>query len=81
MMNLAKVTSTVGLNIGKIDAGGIRLNFWDLGGQEELQGCTCVLLHFLITDRADKVLEFVDVILRVPLLLRSVDSHSLSEAE
>jgi ADP-ribosylation factor related protein 1 len=27
----------VGLNIGKIDIAGIRLNFWDLGGQEELQ--------------------------------------------
>ncbi|KAK2191023.1 hypothetical protein NP493_62g02001 [Ridgeia piscesae] len=36
-MNLTKVTSTVGLNIGKIDLGHIRLNFWDLGGQEELQ--------------------------------------------
>ena len=23
--------------VGKIDIGGIRLNFWDLGGQEELQ--------------------------------------------
>jgi len=36
-MNLAKITSTVGLNIGKIDVGTSRLNFWDLGGQEELQ--------------------------------------------
>ncbi|XP_025111055.1 ADP-ribosylation factor-related protein 1-like [Pomacea canaliculata] len=36
-MNLAKVTTTVGLNIGKIDLGKTRLNFWDLGGQEELQ--------------------------------------------
>jgi len=36
-MNLAKITSTVGLNIGKIDLGTSRLNFWDLGGQEELQ--------------------------------------------
>lgn len=36
-MNLAKITSTVGLNIGKIDVGSSRLNFWDLGGQEELQ--------------------------------------------
>ncbi|XP_014246398.1 ADP-ribosylation factor-related protein 1 [Cimex lectularius] len=36
-MNPSKITTTVGLNIGKIDIGGIRLNFWDLGGQEELQ--------------------------------------------
>ncbi|KAK7101141.1 ADP-ribosylation factor-related protein 1-like [Littorina saxatilis] len=36
-MNLGKVTTTVGLNIGKIDLGKTRLNFWDLGGQEELQ--------------------------------------------
>ena len=36
-MNLNKITTTVGLNIGKIDIAGIRLNFWDLGGQEELQ--------------------------------------------
>lgn len=35
--NLAKITTTVGLNIGKIDTNGVRLNFWDLGGQEELQ--------------------------------------------
>jgi len=37
MMNPTKITSTVGLNIGKIDIGGVRMNFWDLGGQEELQ--------------------------------------------
>lgn len=37
MMNPAKITTTVGLNIGQITIGNIRLNFWDLGGQEELQ--------------------------------------------
>lgn len=36
-MNPAKITTTVGLNIGKIDIENVRLNFWDLGGQEELQ--------------------------------------------
>lgn len=36
-MSLNKITTTVGLNIGKIDIGHVRLNFWDLGGQEELQ--------------------------------------------
>ncbi|OQR79948.1 ADP-ribosylation factor-related protein 1-like [Tropilaelaps mercedesae] len=33
----SKVTTTVGLNIGKIDIHGVRINFWDLGGQESLQ--------------------------------------------
>ncbi|XP_077292494.1 ADP-ribosylation factor related protein 1 [Arctopsyche grandis] len=33
----SKITTTVGLNIGKIVIGGVQLNFWDLGGQEELQ--------------------------------------------
>jgi len=37
MMNPVKITTTVGLNIGKIDHENTRLNFWDLGGQEELQ--------------------------------------------
>ncbi|XP_059426336.1 ADP-ribosylation factor-related protein 1-like isoform X1 [Carassius carassius] len=36
-MNLSKITTTVGLNIGTIDLGKACLMFWDLGGQEELQ--------------------------------------------
>jgi len=32
-----RVTSTVGLNVGSIDTGGVTLQFWDLGGQTELQ--------------------------------------------
>jgi ADP-ribosylation factor related protein 1 len=36
-MNLSKITTTVGLNIGQIDLQGVKLSFWDLGGQEELQ--------------------------------------------
>lgn len=36
-MNPKYITTTVGLNIGKIDIYGVRLNFWDLGGQSELQ--------------------------------------------
>ncbi|KAK3927644.1 ADP-ribosylation factor-related protein 1 [Frankliniella fusca] len=36
-MNPSKITSTVGLNIGRVVVGGIALNFWDLGGQQELQ--------------------------------------------
>ena len=34
---LQRISTTVGLNIGKIDVGSIRMLFWDLGGQEELQ--------------------------------------------
>ncbi|CAH8628845.1 unnamed protein product [Heterobilharzia americana] len=34
---MQKITTTVGLNIGYIKVDGIRLKFWDLGGQEELQ--------------------------------------------
>ena len=37
MMNPNKITSTVGCNIGGVDIGRTRLNFWDLGGQQELQ--------------------------------------------
>lgn len=36
-VNLNKITTTVGLNIGKIEYKGIVMNFWDLGGQHELQ--------------------------------------------
>uniref|UniRef100_A0A0K8TN62 ADP-ribosylation factor-related protein 1 n=1 Tax=Tabanus bromius TaxID=304241 RepID=A0A0K8TN62_TABBR len=36
-MNPAKITTTVGLNIGQIDIHGVTLVFWDLGGQQELQ--------------------------------------------
>lgn len=32
-----KITSTVGLNIGKIELSGVKLLFWDLGGQDDLQ--------------------------------------------
>lgn len=51
-MNPSKITTTVGLNIGKIDIAGVRLNFWDLGGQEELQSlwdkvCKSAYLYFI----------------------------------
>lgn len=36
-MNPNRITTTVGLNIGKIDVDGVSLSFWDLGGQQELQ--------------------------------------------
>jgi len=36
-INPSKITTTVGLNIGNIDIHKVSLNFWDLGGQTELQ--------------------------------------------
>lgn len=36
-INPGKITTTVGLNIGNIDVHKVSLNFWDLGGQTELQ--------------------------------------------
>lgn len=36
-INPGKITTTVGLNIGNIDIHRVSLNFWDLGGQTELQ--------------------------------------------
>ena len=32
-----KITSTVGLNVGKVDIGSSQLILWDLGGQQDLQ--------------------------------------------
>ncbi|VDD88449.1 unnamed protein product [Enterobius vermicularis] len=37
MLNPLNITSTVGLNVGEIEVGSMRLNFWDLGGQEDLR--------------------------------------------
>lgn len=36
-VDLTRLVSTVGLNVGRIELDGIVLNFWDLGGQRELQ--------------------------------------------
>lgn len=36
-VDLTRIASTVGLNVGKIETSGVILNFWDLGGQKELQ--------------------------------------------
>ncbi|CAI4222444.1 unnamed protein product [Auanema sp. JU1783] len=37
VVNPSKITSTVGLNIGKVELNNTCLNFWDLGGQEDLR--------------------------------------------
>lgn len=36
-MNLSRITTTVGLNVGMIQLSGVRINFWDLGGQGDLR--------------------------------------------
>lgn len=36
-IKLNKITTTVGLNIAKIECSGVTINFLDLGGQQELQ--------------------------------------------
>uniref|UniRef100_A0A1X7TNC1 ADP-ribosylation factor-related protein 1 n=1 Tax=Amphimedon queenslandica TaxID=400682 RepID=A0A1X7TNC1_AMPQE len=36
-MPLEKISTTVGLNVGRIDVGAQRLVLWDLGGQQDLQ--------------------------------------------
>lgn len=36
-IDLSRIASTVGLNMGKIETNGVILSFWDLGGQKELQ--------------------------------------------
>jgi len=36
-MDPSRITPTVGLNTGQVDATGISIQFWDLGGQAELQ--------------------------------------------
>lgn len=46
-MNPSKITTTVGLNIGKIDIAGVRFNFWDLGGQEELRSLWDKVMNIL----------------------------------
>lgn len=36
-IDLNRIASTVGLNVGKIETNNVILNFWDLGGQRELR--------------------------------------------
>lgn len=53
-MNPNRITTTVGLNIGKIDVDGVSLNFWDLGGQQELQS---LWDKVCIKDRSRKIVH------------------------
>jgi ADP-ribosylation factor related protein 1 len=77
-----KITTTVGLNIGKIDYAGVRINFWDLGGQEELQSlwdkyyAECHGIIYVI-DASDRYVHRLELILffTFPFSLKS--SHRL----
>jgi GTPase SAR1 family protein len=48
-INLNKITATVGLNIGRIHTNGVILNFWDLGGQKDLQTLWDKVSNLLMT--------------------------------
>jgi ADP-ribosylation factor related protein 1 len=36
-LSASQIGPTVGLNVGKVELNGIKVNFWDLGGQKSLQ--------------------------------------------
>ncbi|KER25238.1 hypothetical protein T265_07275 [Opisthorchis viverrini] len=75
---LNKITTTVGLNIGHITLGGVRLKFWDLGGQEELQSLwdkyfseshgIIYVIDSVDVDRFDESKEAFDKMIRNPAL-------------
>ncbi|CAO3683549.1 unnamed protein product [Rhizopus microsporus] len=58
-----KIAPTVGLNIGRIDIQSSRINFWDLGGQRELQPiweryyAECHAIVFVVDSTDPKRLE------------------------
>ncbi|KAJ3191922.1 ADP-ribosylation factor protein 1 [Irineochytrium annulatum] len=74
-----KIGPTVGLNLGKVEVGAARLNFWDLGGQRELQGIwnnyysECHGVIFVIDSTDTERIEEVQV------ALESVVSNELIE--
>lgn len=70
-MNPNYITTTVGLNIGQIDIHGIRLSFWDLGGQQELQSLwdkyyqeSHALIYVIDSNDRDRMDESRDVFAR-----------------
>lgn len=67
-MNPNYITTTVGLNIGQIDTLGIRLSFWDLGGQLELQSLwdkyyeeTHAVIFVIDSNDRERMMESKDV--------------------
>ncbi|CAH8635645.1 unnamed protein product [Schistosoma guineensis] len=75
---IQKITTTVGLNIGYIEVDGIRLKFWDLGGQEELQSLwdkyyaesngVIYVVDSADSDRFDESKDAFDKMIRNPVL-------------
>ncbi|CAI2734460.1 unnamed protein product [Schistosoma spindalis] len=75
---IQKITTTVGLNIGYIEVDGIRLKFWDLGGQEELQSLwdkyyaesngVIYVVDSADSDRFDESKDAFDKMVRNPVL-------------
>lgn len=63
-MNLKFITTTVGLNIGEIEVNGIKMSFWDLGGQKELQSLWDKVCQFFIyiSQIIDRFLFFILVL-------------------
>ncbi|KAI7855619.1 ADP-ribosylation factor family-domain-containing protein [Circinella umbellata] len=58
-----KIAPTVGLNIGRVDIKSSRINFWDLGGQRDLQSIweryytECHAIVFVVDSTDSKRLE------------------------
>ncbi|XP_050545050.1 ADP-ribosylation factor-related protein 1-like isoform X2 [Daktulosphaira vitifoliae] len=75
-INPSKITTTVGFNVGSIDVDRVSLNFWDLGGQSELQSlwdkyyseCHAVIYIVDSSDR-DRMDESKRTFAGIPLLI------------
>jgi GTPase SAR1 family protein len=63
-INLNKITATVGLNIGRIHTNGVILNFWDLGGQKDLQTLWDKVSNLLMTHLLTNINVYVISITR-----------------
>lgn len=58
-LNPSKITTTVGQNVGGITYAGIKLSFWDLGGQEELQPLWEKVCQFVLHCRWSFAYHFI----------------------
>uniref|UniRef100_A0A7E4UNR1 ADP-ribosylation factor-related protein 1 n=1 Tax=Panagrellus redivivus TaxID=6233 RepID=A0A7E4UNR1_PANRE len=72
MVPASRITPTIGMNIGKVDHRRIRLNFWDVGGQAELQTLwdkyidECHAIIFVIdASTSDRIAESLDAFRKV----------------
>jgi len=93
--NLDKISPTVGLNIGNIDAGRAKLVFWDLGGQSSLRTiwdkyyteahAICFVIDSSARNRFEEAKSTLDSILHNPELydaplLVLANKHDLPDA-